>query len=54
MTTLAKQVARIRPGDTVTVLVRHPDDDEPVPVGPCGGHHDTPRERRACDDGGLS
>lgn len=20
----------------------------------CGGHHDTPRERRACDDRGLS
>ena len=30
--TLAAQVARIRPGDTVIVLVQHPDDDEPVTV----------------------
>ena len=31
---LAAQVARIRPGDTVSVLVQHPDDDEPVQLGP--------------------
>ena len=29
---LAAQVAHIRPGDTVTVLTQHPDDDEPVTV----------------------